>query len=94
MNSAQNLAIRVDRYVLAEIRANRAMTDAVAGMAIALREIWSTEKLLETLLERIVERIPARRGVVMIPGSDGHDLKSEPPLLPLPQTRPLRERVT
>jgi hypothetical protein len=76
MNSAEDTTIRVDRYVLAEIRANRAMTDAVAEMAIALREIWSTEKLLGTLLDRIVERIPAVRGVVMIPNSDGHDLKS------------------
>jgi hypothetical protein len=69
MNSAQNTTIRVDRYVLAEIRANRAMTDAVAEMAIALREFWITEKLLGTLLGRIVERIPAVRGVVVIPGS-------------------------
>ena len=52
------------------------MTDAVAEMAIALRGIWNTEKLLGTLLDRIVERIPAERGVVMIPGNDGRDLKA------------------
>ena len=76
MSSKQNAMIRVDRHALAKIRSSRAMTDAVAEMAIALRGIWNTDELLGTLLDRIVERIPAQRGVVMIPGNDGRDLKA------------------
>jgi Nif-specific regulatory protein len=67
--------LRVDADVLADLRKDRAVTDAAEEIAASFEGIRDTETLLVRLLDGVFACIPAERGAVLLAGRNGGDLE-------------------
>jgi len=75
--SAEHLVkLRVDRYALAEIASDKAVLGALLQTTFSITGAHNTDRLLERLLERIFDLMPAERGAVLFAGRKPDTLDS------------------
>jgi len=65
---AAMLKLPVDRYALAEIASDKVVLEALLQTTFSIDGTPNTDRLLERLLERIFNLIPAERGAVLFAG--------------------------
>ena len=76
MNPETTVKLRVDRYALAEIASDKAVLGALLQTTFYINGIHNTELLLDRLLERIFNLMPADRGAVLFAGRKPGSLES------------------